>query len=426
MTSQTVNIENIYRRNFVLFLLDGILFTVAIGMMGSSTVIPDFVRRLTDSEVLIGLSSTLFSVGYTLPQLFVARYIVGYERKKWWFILPNIPTRFVILTFAIILGFSGTMQPTNILFLFLGCYAIAALGDGLVGVPWAEMTGSSLDERWRARFYGFMSAGGGLIMLAVTPLIALILGDTGPDFPDNYALLFGISGVLFVISIFPVIFVHELPGGKAAQSTPSMMSYLPKLGQLIKQDKSYRSVILAQVFTSLFLMAMPFYIGFSTTQLGLSSETAVPVLFAMQTIGNISGALIYTWLGAKNNLLYIRLSLIGAAFLPLTALLASTVGAIPLYFGFLLSGVAVSNLMFAYQNWILTHAPADERPIYIGLSNTIIAVVTMISPIIGGIIIEQGTYSILFLTALVMALGAFLAMNSLAKAPSSQESSRAG
>lgn len=146
----------------------------------------------------------------------------------------------------------------------------------------------------------------------------------------------------------------------------------------------------------------------------------------MQTIGNISGALIYTWLGAKNNLLYIRLSLIGAAFLPLTALLASTVGAIPLYFGFLLSGVAVSNLMFAYQNWILTHAPADERPIYIGLSNTIIAVVTMISPIIGGIIIEQGTYSILFLTALVMALGAFLAMNSLAKAPSSQESSRAG
>ncbi len=266
MTSQTVNIENIYRRNFVLFLLDGILFTVAIGMMGSSTVIPDFVRRLTDSEVLIGLSSTLFSVGYTLPQLFVARYIVGYERKKWWFILPNIPTRFVILTFAIILGFSGTMQPTSILFLFLGCYAIAALGDGLVGVPWAEMTGSSLDERWRARFYGFMSAGGGLIMLAVTPLIALILGDTGPDFPDNYALLFGISGVLFVISIFPVIFVHELPGGKAAQSTPSMMSYLPKLGQLLKQDKSYRSVILAQVFTSLFLMAMPFYIGFNTTQ----------------------------------------------------------------------------------------------------------------------------------------------------------------
>ena len=64
--------EKIYRRNFAFFLLDGILFIVALGVMGSTTVIPDFVRRLTDSEIIIGLSSSIFSIGYTLPQLIIA------------------------------------------------------------------------------------------------------------------------------------------------------------------------------------------------------------------------------------------------------------------------------------------------------------------------------------------------------------------
>lgn len=406
----TSYLEKTYRRNFILFLIDGVLFIVALGMMGSTTVIPDFVGRLTDSKIIIGLSASLFSVGYTLPQLFVARYIVRFERKKWWFIIPNIPTRFVILLFAIVVWFMSDMQSSTILFLFLGCYSIAALGDGLVGVPWADLTGSSLDERWRARFFGLMPAIAGLIMLAVTPLIALILGDSGPAFPDNYALLFGISGVIFVISIFPVIFVTELPGGKAKENISAFSDYLPQLWRLLHQDKSYRGIIMAQVFTSLYLMAMPFYIGFGTTQLGLSSETAVPVLLAMQTIGTIGGALIYTWLGAKNNLLYLRLALVGATILPILAILAPFGGSILLYIGFLISGLSISNIMFAYQNWIVTHAPADERPIYIGLSNTIIAVVSLIAPIIGGTIVQIGSYTLLFGTALLMAIIASVIM----------------
>ena len=92
--------EPIYRRNFPFFLVDSILFSLAMGIMGPTTVIPDFVRHLTSSDVLIGLSSSIFDVGWTLPQLFVARHIVRYERKKWWFVGPNIPVRLVMLTFA--------------------------------------------------------------------------------------------------------------------------------------------------------------------------------------------------------------------------------------------------------------------------------------------------------------------------------------
>lgn len=401
-----VNRERIYRRNFFIFLTDGILFTVAMGIIGSTTVIPDFIRRLTDSEILIGLSGSLFEIGWTLPQLFVARYIVRFERKKWWFAGPNIPVRFVILIFAGIVVVLGKDQPGAILLAFLICYGIAAVGDGIVGVPWADLAGTSLDNRWRARMFGFMTAIAGLVMLGATPLIGIVLGDTGPGFPNNYALLFAAAGILFALSIIPVLFIYELPGGKAVEKVPTFREFLPELGRVLRNDAPFRAMVITRMLTSLFAMAGPFYIGFATEQLELSSEVAVPTLLAMQTTGGILGALLYTWLGARNNLLYIRLALASASVLPISALLSTLVGPLPLYFGFLVSGLVLGNLFFSYLNWVVSHASADQRPIYAGLFNTIAAVVSMTAPIIAGTIAQHLGYETLFFVAVIMAFSA--------------------
>ncbi|MBI1259570.1 MAG: MFS transporter [Chloroflexi bacterium] len=398
--------ERIYRRNFVFFLTDNTLFTVAMGILGATTVIPDFVRRLTDSEILIGLSGSLFTIGFTLPQLFIARYIVRHARKKWWFVGPNIPVRFVLLIFAVITVLLGKDHPELVLVAFFICYGIAGFGDGLVGVPWSDMTGTSLNNRWRARMFGLTTAATGVIMLLITPLIAIVLGTEGPGFPSNYAILFGAAGVLLVCSIPLGIFIHELPGGKAVEKLPSLGEFLPDLGRVLRDDVPFRAYIIVRMFTSLFLMAAPFYIGYATVQLGLSSDVAVPILLAMLTIGSVGGAIAYTWLGARSNILAIRLALAAAALLPICALLALAVGPVPLYIGFLLSGLSTSNLMSGYQNWIVSYAHPDQRPIYVGLSNTLTAVISLIAPIIGGSIVQYVGYEAVFVVALVMTLGA--------------------
>src|SRR5258708_22344231 len=48
-TIQVTNREKIYRRNFLYFLSDGILFTVAMYIIVPTTVSPVFIRRLTNS-----------------------------------------------------------------------------------------------------------------------------------------------------------------------------------------------------------------------------------------------------------------------------------------------------------------------------------------------------------------------------------------
>lgn len=398
--------ERIYRRNFIYFLADNILFNVAMGIISSTTIIPDFVRRLTGSEILIGLFGSLFTIGHTLPQLFIARVIVRHARKKWWFVGPNIPVRFVILIFAVIAVWLGKDQPERVLLTFFICHSIAAFGDGLVGVPWADLATTSLDNRWRARMFGFTTAGTGVIMLLIAPLIGVVLSDTGPEFPNNYAVLFGAAGMLFVFSILPGLFFHELPGGKALDKLPSFGEFLPDLGRVLRDDGQFRAFIITRMFTSLFMMAAPFYIGYATVRLGLSSEVAVPVLLAMQTVGSVAGAVAYTWLGARNNLLYIRLALGGAAWLPVCALLAGRVGPLPLYFGFLVSGMASSNLLSGYLNWVVGYANPDKRPIYVGLSNTVAAVISLIAPFIGGTIAQNLGYRPLFAVSLVMVLSA--------------------
>jgi MFS family permease len=398
--------ERIYRRNFVYFLADNTLFMVAMGILGATTVIPDFVRHLTNSEILIGLSGSLFTIGFTLPQLFIARYIVRHARKKWWFVGPNIPVRFVLLIFAVITTLLGKDHPELVLVVFFICYGIAGFGDGLVGVPWSDMTGTSLDHRWRARMLGLTNAGTGVIMLLITPLIGIALGARGPGFPYNYAILFGAAGILFALSIPLGVFIHELPGGKALEKLPSLGEFLPDLGRVLRDDVPFRAYIIVRMFTSLFLMAAPFYIGYATGRLGLSSDVAVPVLLAMLTIGSVGGALAYTWLGARSNLLSIQLALGCAALLPICALLAGVVGPVPLYFGFLLSGLSTSNLMSGYQNWIVSYANPDQRPIYVGLSNTLTAVISLMAPFIGGSIVQYIGYEAVFVVALVMTLGA--------------------
>lgn len=399
--------EGIYRRNFIFFLFDYILFTVGLEIVSSATVIPDFVRQLTDSEIIIGLSGSLATIGHTLPQIFIARYIVRYARKKWWFVGPNIPVRFVMLIFAGLIVLLGADRPELILLAFFICYGIASFGDGIVGVPWVDLTGSSLDQRWRARMLGLGAVISGLILLLVARWVGTVLGDSGPAFPNNYALLFAVSGVIFVISILPGLFFHELPGGKAVDKLPPIREFLPDLGRLLREDVPFRAFIILRILTSLFMMAAPFYIGFATVELGLSSEVAVPVLLAMLTLGSIGGAVIYTWLGARNNILYVRLALVGATLLPISALLASVVGPVPLYIGFLISGLASgSNMLAGYLNWIVGYAHPDKRPIYVGLSNTVAAVISLAAPFIAGTIAQSFGYRPLFVVSMLMALGA--------------------
>jgi MFS family permease len=398
--------ESVYRRNFALLLTDYMLFSIALNLIGPTTVIPDFVRKLTSSEILIAVSSQLFEIGWLLPQLLVARRLVRVERKKWWFVGPNIPVRTLILIFSGVIVLLGPEQPGMILAAFLFFYALAALGDGLVGVPWMDFVGSSLDDRRRARMFGLGNAAVGVTILGLAPLAGYILSDNGPGFPNNYALLFALSGALFLITVPIVIPIRELPDGKPAETIPPMSEYLPGLVRVLRQDVPFRAVVIARVLVALATLAAPFYIGFATERLGLSSDVAVSRLLLMQTLGSVGGALAFSRLGDGRSVQFMVGALLFAIAQPILALVASVFGPTPLYAAFLMNGVALGCLGISFINWVIAHPSPEQRPVYAGLFNSLSALSLIVAPLVGGTLVEVIGYEAAFGAALACLGGA--------------------
>lgn len=400
--------DAVYRRNYRLFLWDFIVFTVGMGLLGPSTVIPDFVRGLTGSEILIGLSGQLFDICWLLPQLLVARRLLTVARKKWWFVIPNIPVRLLILTLSGVIVLVGGEHKSTILAAFLIFYGLAGLGDGLVGVPWLDLVGTSLDDRRRARLFGLGTAVVGVGMIGLNPVVRTILGDQGPGFPNNYALLFAISGTLFALTVPATAFLRELPGATPHDIQPTMRDYLPQLAHVLRTDGPFRAAITSRLLVGLSTMAAPFYIGFATEQLGMSSSVAVSNLLLMQTLGSVGGSLLLSWMGERHLLLFIRL-LIGLAVLqPLLALLASVTGPAPLYVAFVAAGCIGGSLMLSFMNWVVIYAGHERRPIYSGLLNSLSAVSLLLAPLMGGLIVQGLGYEAVFVVALAFVIVALV------------------
>src|SRR5437762_305547 len=73
--------SRVEKRNFRLGVTNGVLYGLGTYFISRSTVIPSFFSHLTRSSALIGIVSQFESIGWYLPQFFVASFLVHRSRK---------------------------------------------------------------------------------------------------------------------------------------------------------------------------------------------------------------------------------------------------------------------------------------------------------------------------------------------------------
>ena len=137
------------RRNFILLFLDFAFFGAGMSLMGSTTVVPDFVSRLTSSETLIGLAGSSYAFAWLVPQLLIAQYITRQARRKPFLTWTVMPFRLIIVVLALAIASTAPENHTAILAIFMTAYILFAVGDGLITVVWADLIGGMVPERWR-------------------------------------------------------------------------------------------------------------------------------------------------------------------------------------------------------------------------------------------------------------------------------------
>ncbi len=394
------------RRNFILLLLDYMFFGAAYSLVNHATVVPDFVSRLTSSELVIGLSGSLYQFGWLVPQLLFAQIVSRSTRRRPYMTRTVIPFRLTLGVTSIIIAFTAADSSTGILVTFLAGYTLFAIGDALATIVWADMLGNSVPERWRGILFGAGQISVAISTLGTREILRYLLGPSGPSFPQNYAVMFGIATFIFVLGGVALVLTAEEEDSVPLEPGPPMRQYLVYLGTVLRTDREFRRLTIVRLLFDLTAMGLPFYVVFGATELKLHRDTLVADTVLLATFGTTLASILMGWFSRRSgSRAVIRVSSLATLLHPGLALLSLTVGQPALYLAFAVAGFVNASIAPGYFDWIITHAPPDRRPIYVGLANTISAI-SHLAPFLGGLILGLTSYPVLFGTATVVgALG---------------------
>ncbi|MCG2769350.1 MAG: MFS transporter [Anaerolineae bacterium] len=404
-----------YRRNAACLIGDYVWFGVGMSFISSATVLPSFVRQLTDSTILIGLVTAIQAGGWLLPQILAARWIRGRTRVKRFIVIPSMIGRPTFWITAIIISLFGVRSPGLALAVFYLGFLLFSAADGVASVPWFDLFAKAIPIAQRGRTIGTAQVIYGIVALGVSGTIAYLLGPTSAlGFPNNYALLFFLSGIAFMLSLLAIARIHEPEGTVSSPDSPRS-GYLRLLWRILSRDRGFVTLVSTHILVGYSAMAYPFYVIYATEVLGMSAQT-IGVFVLVQTAGGILGGVVLGYLNEKRGSAAVVVAHIGISLaLPLTGFTVHSLSggvshSILTYvymFVFLIMGLANSSMMLGFIPRYLEIAPETERPVYIGLANTLNAL-TLLAPLLGGWILQEGSYPMLFIAAACCAALALL------------------
>jgi MFS family permease len=391
-----------HRRNWIGFLTDYIFFTIGLTFAGLNTILPAFASRLTSNPILIGLANALWQGGWLLPQIFAAHYLTTAARK-----MPTMRFfasigRPIFLLFGCMLFLAGAVWPAVFLVGLYFCSFYFSFTDSIAGVAWFDILGKAFSHRERGRMIGIGQAVSGLASIAAGGIIGWILKSSGLNFPHDYALIFSLASVCFLISLGGIFLIRE-PLEPVAAERQKMLEYLPGLARLMRRDRTFLRVNVSRILVALCGLASPFFAVFAIRDLGIA-EANVGWFAIAQTVGSALAGLLFGWVAdRKGSQVVIRIVggvyllapclVLAAGALAATAAPGLAVGIVAA--AFLCLGLGDGSIMLGYINYVLEIAPPGQRPVYVGLTNTLVGVMVLF-PFIGGTLADWGGYRLVF------------------------------
>jgi len=385
------------RRNIALLGLDMAMFMMALGAIGQLTIIPLFVSKLTDSALAIGAVTAAFQLGW-LPQVFLAGHVERSERK-WPWILWLTPleraSAFVLMGCALAVPTAGAAVLPIV---YIACFSQTLFG-GLCVTPWLDVIARVVPGRSRGRFMGISNMVGALLGVATAALVAPLL-DWYP-FPYNFAVCFGIAGLIFFIGMGPMFLVRE-PPGPPPRPPQAFHHQLAELPRILIHDRAFCRFMVGLCCAALGSMSSGFLVVYGVRELGAADELAGWYTAAV-FIAQIGASLFMGWLGDRHGFVAVGrwISLVTVA-IGIVALLAQDPSW--LLAAFAGQGVVMSGAMLARMTGPMDYAPPERRPSYVALSAALVGPCAALAPLIGGQIVDQFGYAWLFGLSSALAL----------------------
>jgi len=387
------------RFNFMVGLFDGGFFGLGMGFASFSAIIPLFVHHLTDSALLIGLVPAIHNMGWQLPQLLMAGWLSRVKRYKPLTLWMTIHERVPFLGLAAVALFVPQCPKAVILVATFLMLIWQGLGAGLTANPWTNMVSKVIPRELLGTFFGAQSAAfNGLA--GVSAIVAGILLDQ-LEAPYNFSLCFALTFFFMGISFFFVSRTRE-PDSPSRPEEHLADIWKNSLG-VVKRNSNFRAFLLVRVLSQFGGMAFAFYVIYAVQQFGMS-DAAAGIMVAILLIGQVVLSPLMGRLGDRwSHRGVMSFGALGAA---LSAILAwRATSANWFYAIFILEAVAVVAIWTIPLALSVSFASSEEeRPLYIGMANTLPAPATILAPVVGGLLADAVGYHAMFLLSAACAL----------------------
>ncbi len=388
------------RRNFILHVVNGVLFFIAEAFTDPNLVVTAFLSQLTPSNVLIGLLAPLRDTGWFLPQLFISPWVerqpvkvriyaaMTYVRSAGWILL--VLSMFLINQFSVLL------------IAFFGFMTLISISAGFAGLPFMTVTQKVIPHKRLGLLFGLrLFIGGGLSILA-SGLVGVVLAGNvfglALHYPDNYALLFAISTIFFIAGCVVFTFIKEQPDAVPARATPLQVQF-GRAREVLKGDSRFLRFLFMRIALLFALTSIPFVTVYAKRVLHVSDATIgalVPVSLIAGLLSNLVWARINDRRSSRMVLALCSgfgLALCGIG-LALVQWGSSAMWLLPAAYA--LGGIISSGVGVSTTPQMIEIVPAGQGPLYFGLLNTLLGIAMLFASLVG-LIVDRFGFAALFL-----------------------------
>lgn len=403
------------RHNFIVNVLDACFFGFGlVGLASYVTIIPLYLSYLTESTALIGFMATMFQIGWQVPQLLTSIRVAGLKRYKpmviWMTLIERVPY-FGLAIVAILVPVIG--KPLALI-LTIALLVLQSFGGGFTATAWQSMISKIMPANRRGTFFGMQSAGANLFATFGALFASVILAST--VFPMSFAVLFFLAALSLMLSFVFLAMSYE-PESEPQDVVESVKwsDFWKRLKTILEEEANFRWFIVVRSLTSLSITAISFFTIFGIRQFNMTPEFAsimTSVLLISQTMSSpILGWLGDHW-GHRRVLAFGNLMMVLAIII---AVIAPDVSWFYIVFG--LTGLVNSTQWSTIMSITAQFGTVAERPFYIGMSNTLIAPVTIFAPIIGGLLADWVGFTVTFGIFVVAGLLSFMILTIVMSEP---------
>jgi len=367
-------------RNFFLHLVASLGNKLADELASARLVLPWLLGMIGAPLWMVGLLVPIREAGALLPQVFIAGCIRLKPERKWAWVLGGVLQAIAagLLALLALFGQGGVGGA-----LVLAALVVLSLARGISSIATKDVLGKTIAKQRRGTLMGWSGSVAGGVTLAAGGVLVL-LGDR----PGELALaaLLGVAALGWAVNAFCAARIEEVPG--AVEGGENAWDSIKTGLHLLRDDRDFLHFNVARALLLASALALPYVALLGQQQSGAE----LGGLGILIVVSGLAGMLASPLWGKRADASSRRVMrdgglgtaagcLLGALFAWLPGAWSETVWPYALVYALLV--IVHSGVRLGRKTYVVDMAGADNRALYVALSNTLTGVLMLA---VGGIV----------------------------------------